>query len=547
MDAFRRDGFFSICFMLISAAAGMGVLTIPWVFMHMGLGVGLGLLVYWGLLCSSTVYYLIIGGLHYNVSNITELVYYSILGEVKLEEGSVELEENLGNNRTLRKRIAKSIAVILNILILLDCLFFIPCLLILLSDFIIPLNQLVYHELPNFYQRYPNIRDSKVLSAIFDIISSVSLFFTNRNWCIIFFCVVVFLICLPSNFSGVRIASVLSVISSLSTTMIIIYYAARPNRPIECSSYSNQDYYCREGDIMVVNSNSFNNAWRIMSVSNIILFSHFCHLIVIPTTKNIQMPKIKIKLVVFTFSLAIFLFNSLVGVSGYSTFRLNTLPNIINNYTGTEPLIILTRLYLTLSLTVTLCIETIPLVDSFTYTVGSIIGSTRKCISVKDTKVQESDADDRPGPIDCTIEDDVFSNNYPATLTSTANSTPYIGIQCENKSVENIEQARKGESNSKKLHLRCISRGKLQKIINFVILLSFSGVMAASFGSVAKLIQVTGGTLDGVFIFLVPGWVYYTTYFKFNNRFFGVLLLTIYAVHFIVSAVSGITELFRVE
>ncbi|KAK6588791.1 hypothetical protein RS030_2230 [Cryptosporidium xiaoi] len=547
MGAFGRDGFFSICFMLISAAAGMGVLTVPWVFMQTGLGIGFGLLIYWGLLCSSTIYYLIIGGLHYNVSNITELVYYSILGEIKLDENSIELEESFKKNQT-RKRIAKNITFALNVLILLDCLFFIPCLLILLSDFLIPVNQLVYRELPKLYQRYSNIKDSQFLTLMYNTILHVSLFFTNRNWCIILFCIVVFLICLPNNFSGVRVASVLSVISSLSTTTIIVYCAIRPNHPLECSEYTGSDYYCRKGDIMVINQNSLDKIWRIMSVSNIILFSHFCHFIVIPTTQNIRMSKKKIKLIVFAFSLAIFLFNGIVGASGYSTFRLNTLPNIINNYTEDEPLIILTRLYLTLSLTVTLCIETIPLVDSFTYTIKAILSSTRQCFR-KSIKTEEINPCKCPESTDyTTAEDDSVSNNYSSTLASTANSTPYIGIHCEKKTERNIEQEREEEESAKKkVRSSCVSKEKLQKIINFIVLLSFSGVMATSFGSVAKLIQVTGGTLDGVFIFLVPGWVYYSTYFRFSNKFFGTLLLAIYAIHFIVSAVSGITELFRME
>ncbi|KAH8740030.1 protein with signal peptide [Cryptosporidium ryanae] len=545
MNAFGRDNFFSICFILISAAAGMGVLTVPWVFMQMGLGIGLGLLIYWGLLCGSTVYYLIIGGLHYKVSNITELVYYSIIGEIKLEENSIELEESCKKNQT-KKRIAKNITFALNVLILLDCLFFIPCLLILLSDFLIPVNKLVYRELPRFYQRYSNIKGSQFLNFLYNIVLHVSLFFTNRNWCIIFFCIVVFLICLPSNFSGVRIASVLSVISSLSTTTIIVYYATRTKHPPECSEYINSDFYCRKGDIMAFNCDSFTNFWRIMSVSNIILFSHFCHFIVIPTTQNIKMSKKKIKLIVFAFSFAIFLFNGIVGTAGYSTFRLNTLPNIINNYTGDEPLIIMTRLYLTLSLTVTLCIETIPLVDSFTYTMKTILNSICRRFK-KGIDARENKSCKNPESADfVAVEDDSVSNNYSSTLGSTANSTPYIGIYSEKRGEESVEQG-ENKCMDKKVRFRFVSKEKLQKIINFVILISFSGVMATSFGSVAKLIQVTGGTLDGVFIFLVPGWVYYSTYFRFNNKLFGTLLLGLYVIHFIISAISGVTELFKME
>ncbi|OII75328.1 uncharacterized protein cubi_01849 [Cryptosporidium ubiquitum] len=550
MKIFGKDSFFSICFMLISAATGMGVLTLPWVFQQTGLFLGIILLLYWGILCSSTIYFLIMGGLHYKVSSITELIYYSILGEPKIDNNLIEAELNLAESKK-RAKIASKAAILCDILVLFDCLFIIPCLLIFLSDFVIQINFLVQKKLTELSIHYYGLEKSTFAKLFYNILFSISLFFTERYRCIIFFCLIVFLLCIPNNFSAVKLASVLSVLSSVSTAIIIIYYGLSSNQPPECQNgiMALHNNFCRKGKIEFFNYSSIMAFWKITSVSNIILFSHFCHLILIPSTKNIHhMSTKKIKGIVLTFVTAIFIFNCSVGISGYLVFRLNTLPNIINNFAYNDPLIVLMRIYLTLSLTVTICIEIIPLIDSFSSTVKFLFRSIGSFIYKKKCDMEMTNSiKNIEQNLNTVVDEETNSNQCTSTLASTTNLTSYFGISDEQK-----EENNEVEFNWKKCpcnysHFKCLSKERLFKILNLSIVLTFSGIMAVRFSSVAKLIQVTGGTLDGIFVFIVPAWIYYSTYFKYNNKVFGVSLLSLYSVNFVVASLSGIVGLFKME
>lgn len=549
---FGKDSFFSICFLLISAATGMGVLTLPWAFQQTGLLLGIIVLLYWSILCSTTIYFLIMGGLHYKVSNITELIYYSILGEPKIENTPIESKSSSVENKK-RIEMASKAAVICDLLILFDCLFIIPCLLIFLSDFLIPINVLVQQELPKLSIRYPGLEKSTLAKLFYNIFFYISLFFTERYRCIIFFCVIVLLLCIPNNFSAVRLVSALSVLSSISTTAIIIYYGLSPNQPPECQSgvLASKTNFCKKGKIELFNYNSIKEFWKITSVSNIILFSHFCHLILIPTTKNIHhMSTRKIKGVVLTFVSAIFIFNCSVGISGYSIFRSNTLPNIISNFAYNDPLIVLIRVYLALSLTVTICMEIIPLIDSFSSTLKFLFNSIGNLIYKKTSNQTEmtdpiKNVEQNPN---ITVDEETNSIQCTSTLASTVNFTPYFGMNGERKDENNeqVEPVRK-KCPCNASHFKCLSKEKLFKILNLIIILSFSGIMAIGFSSVAKLIQVTGGTLDGIFVFIIPAWIYYSTYFRCHNKIFGISLLSLYFINFVVASLSGIIGLFKVE
>ncbi|KAJ1608001.1 signal peptide-containing protein [Cryptosporidium canis] len=546
MSIFGKDSFFSICFLLISAATGMGILTLPWAFQQTGLLLGIVVLLYWSILCSSTVYFLIVGGLHYKVSNITELIYYSILGEPKLDGMQIESKSSSVEGKK-RVEIASRAAIICDLLILFDCLFIIPCLLIFISDFLIPMGLLVQQELPKLSVRYPGLKKSTLARLFYNIFFYISLFFTKRYRCIVFLCMVVLLLCIPNNFSAVRLVSALSVLSSISTAIIIIYYGLSSNQPPECSNggLTLNTNFCREGKIELFNFNSFREFWKITSVSNIILFSHFCHLILIPTTKNIHhMSTRKIKGIVLTFVSAIFLFNCSVGVSGYSIFRSNTFPNIISNFAYSDPLIVLTRIYLTLSLTVTICMELMPLIDSFSSTVQFLFYTVDKLIHKQRYKHTEMAASTKniSQNSSITIDEETHSNQCTSTLASTGNFTPYFGINCER-----MEPDATKCSCCSILNFKLLSREKLCRILNLIIILSFSGIMAISFSSVAKLIQVTGGTIDGIFVFIIPAWIYYSTYFKCHSRVFGIALLSLYFVNFAVASLSAIVGLFKMD
>ncbi|KAH8583942.1 protein with signal peptide [Cryptosporidium sp. chipmunk genotype I] len=551
MSLFGKDSFFSICFLLISAATGMGVLTLPWAFRQTGLFLGIIVLLYWSILCSSTIYFLIMGGLHYKVSNITELIYYSILGEAKVENTSIELELCSVESRK-RAKIASKAAVLCDMLILFDCLFIIPCLLIFLSDFLIPINILVQQELPKLSIRYPGLEKSSLAKLFYNIFFSISLFFTERYRCIIFFCVIVFLLCIPRNFSAVRLVSALSVFSSVSTAIIIIYYGLSSNQPPECQSeiMGPNTNFCRKGRVEPFNYSSIKHFWKITSVSNIILFSHFCHLILIPTTKNIHhMSTRKIKGIVLTFVSAIFIFNCSVGISGYSIFRSNTLPNIISNFAYNDPLIVLVRVYLTLSLTVTVCMEIIPLIGSFSSTIKFLFNSIGSLIDKRKSEIEITNSVKNSEPnLNAVVDEETNSNQCTSTLASTTNLTPYFVINGEQKEESN-KQVEFGGKKCPCNHVNfiCFSKDRLFKILNLFILLTFSGIMAAGFSSVAKLIQVTGGALDGIFVFIIPAWIYYSTYFKHHNKIFGITLLSLYSVNFFVASLSGIIGVFIVE
>ncbi|KAF7457290.1 Transmembrane amino acid transporter protein [Cryptosporidium felis] len=547
MNILGKDTFFSICFLLISAATGMGMLTLPWAFRQTGLIFGVLLLLYWSVICGSTIYFLIIGGLHYKVSSITELVYYSILGEVKVENLSFETKMTSSKSEK-RKRLASNMAVLCDILILFDCLFIIPCLLIFISDFLVPINFLVRQKLPFLLKQYPGLQTSLLGKIFYNFTFFVSHFFLEKYRCVLFLCTVVFLLCIPNNFSAVRLVSILSVISSISTITIILYYGIKPGNLPDCSEgiVPLKSEFCKSGKIEFFNVKTLREFWRIGCVSNIILFSHFCHLILIPTTKNINhMSRRKIKGIVLTFISAIFVFNCSVGISGYSVFRLNTLPNIINNFAWDDPLMILTRAYLTLSLTVTICIETVPLVDSFSSTIKVFTVSIKDLMKRKKASI-ETEMIEITNCIDSNtnniVDEETISNNCTSTLASTTNFTPYIGVG--ERKIENSVVLSKNRCGSL-FCVKCPTKKRCFKILNLIIVLGFSGIMAIGFGSVAKLIQVTGGTLDGIFVFIIPAWVYYSTYFQFYNKFLGSLLLSLYLLHFITSSLSGIAGMFE--
>ncbi|KAK9172546.1 Transmembrane amino acid transporter protein family protein [Cryptosporidium meleagridis] len=550
MSIIRKDSFFSICFLLISAATGMGVLTLPWAFRQTGLFLGIIVLLYWSILCSTTIYFLIMGGLHYKVSNITELMYYSILGEAKIENTPIEVElSSVGSKK--RAKIASKVAALCDVLILFDCLFIIPCLLIFLSDFLIPINILVQQELPKLSVRYPGLEKSSLAKLFYNLFFSISLFFTERYRCIIFFCVIVFLLCIPNNFSAVKLVSVLSVFSSVSTAIIIIYFGLSSNQPPECQSgiMAPNTNFCRKGKIELFNYSSIREFWRITSVSNIILFSHFCHLILIPTTKNIHhMSTRKIKGIVLTFVSAIFIFNCSVGISGYSIFRLNTLPNIISNFAYNNPLVVLARVYLILSLTVTVCMEIIPLIDSFSSTIMFLFKSIGSLINKRKSEIEmTSSIKNSELNLTAKVDEETNSNQCTSTLASSVNLTPYFGInEQKEKSNEQIDLSGK-KCPCNRSNFMFLSKDKLFKILNLIIVLTFSGIMAVEFSSVAKLIQVTGGTLDGIFVFIIPAWIYYSTYFKHHYKIFGITLLSLYLVNYVVASLSGIVGLFKVE
>ncbi|KAL3128062.1 signal peptide-containing protein [Cryptosporidium hominis] len=321
----------------------------------------------------------------------------------------------------------------------------------------------------------------------------------------------------------------------------------RKNRECQSGIMATNTNFCRKGKIELFNYNSIKEFWKITSVSNIILFSHFCHLILIPTTKNIHhMSTRKIKGIVITFVSAIFIFNCSVGISGYSIFRSNTLPNIISNFAYNDPLIVLVRVYLTLSLTVTVCMEIIPLIDSFSSTIMFLFKSIGSLIDKRKSEIEITSSIKNSEP-NLTADEETNSNQCTSTLASTVNLTPYFGINEQKE--KNNEQA---DSIAKKC--RCnrsnfmfLSKDKLVKILNLIIVLTFSGIMAVGFSSVAKLIQVTGGTLDGIFVFIIPAWIYYSTYFKHHNKIFGITLLSLYFVNFVVASLSGIVGLFKVE
>lgn len=549
MNLFGRDSFFSICFLLISAATGMGVLTIPWAFRQTGLFLGIIVLLYWSIICSSTIYFLIIGGLHYKVSNITELIYYSILGEPKIESTLIEPELSSIENKR-KAKIASKAAVLCDVVILFDCLFIIPCLLMFLSDFVIPINILVRQELPKLQIRYPGLEKSTLAKLFYNIFFSISVFFTERYRCIMFFCVIVFLLCVPNNFSTVKLASVFSVLSSVSTAIIIIYYGLSSNQPPECQNgiKTQNISFCKKGNVELFNYSSIKVFWKITSVSNIILFSHFCHLVLIPTTKNIHhMSTENIKGIVLTFVSAIFIFNSSVGISGYLIFRSNTLPNIISNFAYNDPLIVLMRIYLTLSLTVTICMEVIPLIDSFSSTTKFLFGSICSFIYKKKYEIEVSNSIKHSKQnLNNVVDEETNSNQCASTLASTTNLTPYFGISSEQRENNELE-AKLEKCSCNHSHFKYLPKEKLFKILNLFIVLTFSGIMAIRFSSVAKLIQVTGGTLDGIFVFIVPAWIYYSTYFKHHNKIFGILLLLLYSANFIIASLSGIVGLFKME
>ncbi|OII78169.1 transmembrane amino acid transporter protein [Cryptosporidium andersoni] len=560
MSILGKNSFLSTCLLLISAATGMGILTLPWAFLQTGLILGLIILVYWSILCGSTIYILIMAGIHYNVGTITELLYHSITGEIKIPHTEVIIPLNPPKMKTRREKIAEQIVVICDMAILIDCLFMIPCLLIFLSDFVVPLTKLVQTELPLLAQRNPGLKDSKIAHIFYYIFMFISKFFTERYRCVIFFCIIVFFLCLPNDFTAVRFASFLSVISTVSTSLIITYRYLGSSQPPQCDGTTIRNinpHYCSKGNTKLFNIDTTNGFWGLCSISNIVLFSYFCHLVLLPITKNIRdFSSLKIKGIVVVFALVIASVNSTVGMTGYAIFKENTLPNVINNFLYNDPLVVCARIYLTLALTVTICMETLPLSNS----VASLIIRTYKVIKrkVNQTFVQTNIEIEDKLKLDGTNalgkshshEDDLFSTAGISTNASTiqlGNVKSHLSWQqptnIENSNTDQYKDCCKLKKFCCNVPRKFSARHYLHAF-NLIMVLTFAGILAVSFSSVAKLIQVTGGTLDGIFVLLIPAWVYYSTFFYKNNKIFGGILIALYIFHFCIASISGIMALF---